>query len=196
MHRPLVVSLAAFALVSVSAFVAAQDSCDRQFVVSQVTLPGTTHLSWSEQAAIRARLIGRCLDDRQLGELAGQVRNTLQSFGYLHATVSEPSITIADARRHPQTVLLNVGFEEGAHYKVREIEVSGNRAVSAEQIMSVSQIQVEDFLDMSKVRETVEIVRRLYAANGFPKASIVPQVRFLGSSVCVRFKVLEGAQSP
>jgi hypothetical protein len=47
-------------------FVSAQSSCDKPFVVSQVTLPSTTHLSGSEQAAIRARLIGRCIDDQKL----------------------------------------------------------------------------------------------------------------------------------
>ena len=58
MYRPLVVSLVAFVLVSVPRFLSAQDSCDKQYVVSEVSLPTTTHLAASEQAAIRARLIG------------------------------------------------------------------------------------------------------------------------------------------
>jgi outer membrane protein assembly factor BamA len=197
MHSPLAVSLVASVLVAVPLFVAAQDSCDKQFVVSQVNLPTTTHLSRSEQAAIRARLIGHCFDDQQLGELAARVRDALQNFGYLRATVSEPSITVADASRHPQPVSLNVEIEQGAHYQVREIEVIGSRVVTSDQIISVSQIQLGDVLDMSKVRETVKAVRRLYAATGYDKVSIAAQVRFLaGLGVCVAFKVVEGAQSP
>lgn len=197
MHRPLVVGLAAFVLVSVPGFVAAEESCDRQFVVSEVSLPTTTHLSQSEQAVIKTRLIGRCIDDQQLGELAGRVRNTLQSLGYLRATVSEPTITVSDVSRHPQPVSLNVEVEEGAHYKVREIEVIGNRELPYERIKSVIHLQPDDFLDIGKVRETAEAIRRLYSANGYSQASIVQQVRLLtGLEVCVAFTVVEGSLSP
>ena len=117
-----------------------------------MTLPTTTQLSPREQATIRARLIGRCFDDQQVGELAGPVRDTLQSFGYFRATVSQPTITIVDVSRHPQPVSLNVEVVEGARYKVREITWSGIKAVSSEQIVPISQIRPEDILDMSKVR--------------------------------------------
>jgi outer membrane protein assembly factor BamA len=121
----------------------------------------------------------------------------LQSFGYLRATVSELTTTIADASRHPQPVSLNVEVVEGARYKVREIEWWNLKGVSFEQITSVSPIQVDDVLDMSKVRETLEAVRRLYAANGYPQATIVPQFQIpeAGQGATVIFTVVEGAQS-
>ena len=196
MHRPLVLSLAVVALASTLQFVSAQDSCDRQFVISQVNLSATT-LSRSEQGAIRGRLIGRCFDNQQLSELAGPVRNTLQRLGYLRATVSDPTFVIADGSRHPQRVSLNVEVVEGVRYKVRAIEWWNVNAFSLEQIMSVSPIQVEDVLDVSKVRDTLDVVRRLYAANGYPQAVIVPQFRVpeAGSPVTVIFTVAEGAQS-
>ena len=81
--------------------------------------------------------------------------------------------------------------------KVREIIITGYRALSPDQIASVCQMHVEDFLDMDKVQETTEAVHRLYVANGYPKASIVPQIRFkkrLGVSVA--FNIVEGPQSP
>ena len=92
-HRPLfcLVALAVF-----HPFVSAQSSCDKPFVVSQVTLPSTTHLSGSEQAAIRARLIGRCIDDQKLTELTGVVQDELQSLGYFRATVTEPAVIASD----------------------------------------------------------------------------------------------------
>ena len=197
MYRPLVVSVAALVLVSVPRFLRAQDFCDKQFVVSEVSLPTTTHLAASEQAAIRARLIGRCFDNQQLAELASAVRDLLQSLGYLRAAVFEPSITASDTSRHPQPVSLNVEVKEGARYKVREIEVIGSTAISQEQFIALEQIQVEDFFDRNKMRETAEAVRKLYAANGYLNASIAPEVQFLGGlGVCVRFKVVEGPQSP
>ena len=196
MHRPLVVCLAAFVLVSVPRFVAAQESCNRQFVVSEVSLPTTARLSQSEQAMIKARLIGRCFDDEQPNDLAGQVRGTLQKLGYLRASVSEPSITVSDASRHPQPVSLNLAVMEGARYKVREIDIIGNSMLSFEQIKSVIQIQLEDYLDGGKVQQATESVGRLYAANGYSQASIIPEVRFLtGAGVCVAFNVVEGPLS-
>ena len=198
MYRPLVVSLAAFVLVSVPRFVGAQDSCDKEFVVSEVSLSTTTRLPASEQAAIRASLIGRCFDNQQLDELGGGVRDVLQSLGYLRAAVPEPSITAApDTSRHPEPVSLNVEVKEGAHYKVREIEVIGSTAISQAQFIALSQIQLEDFFDRNKMRETAEAVRKLYTAHGYLNASVAPEVQILGpSGVCVRFKVVEGLQSP
>jgi hypothetical protein len=144
-------SLAALALGAFSILVVAQEPCDKQFVVSQVSLPTTTRLSQSEQAAIRADLIGRCFDDRWLSGLAGSVRDKLQSFGYLRAAVSEPTLTIADASRDPQPISVAVEVKEGARYKVREVEWWNLKAVSLEQIMAVSPIQIDDVVDMSKV---------------------------------------------
>ena len=137
MYRPLVVSLAAFVLVAVPRFLRAQDSCDKQLVVSEVSLPTTTRLSASEQAAVRARLIGRCFDNQQLGKLASGVRDVLRSIGYLRAAVTEPSITASDTSRYPRPVSLNVEVKEGARYKVREIQLHGYRTVSADQIMAL-----------------------------------------------------------
>jgi outer membrane protein assembly factor BamA len=198
MRSFLVVFLLAFAFVGSSPTTAAQGSCDKQFVISQVSLPTTTQLSPSEQATIRVRLVGRCFDDRQLGELADRVRDTLQSFGYYCATVSEPTLTVVDVSRHPQPVSLNVEIVEGARYKVREISWLGVQAVSSEQVFSISQIHPEDILDTSKVRETLEAVRRLYAALGYPTASVVPRVEVheAGHWVSLYFNVAEGAQSP
>jgi outer membrane protein assembly factor BamA len=193
MYRPLVVSLAAFVLVAVPRFLRAQDSCDKQLVVSEVSLPTTTHLAASEQAAIQAWLIGRCFDNQQLGELASGVSDVLQGIGYLHAAVPEPSITAFETSRHPQAISLHVEVKEGARYKVDDIELAGYRTVSPEQIIALSQIQAGDFFEREKVRETAEAVRKLYAARGYLDASIVPRTRFLdGAKVCLSFSVPVG----
>ena len=197
MYRPLVVSLVAFVLVSVPQFLRAEDSCDKQFVVSEVSLPTTTHLPASEQAAIRGRLIGRCFDNQQLGELATAVSDVLQSIGYLKAAVPEPSITAFDSSRYPRPVSLNVEVKEGTRYRVEDIQIKGYRTVSPEEIMALSQIQPGDFFDRHKMRESAEAVRKLYAARGYLNASIVPSVEFLGGrGVSVSFRIIEGPQSP
>ena len=178
MHTPLLASIAVFALIAVPRSITAQDACGAGFVVSRVTMPETTHLMRSEQAAIRARLIGYCLDERQLGGLVEQVRDTLQSLGYFRATVTEPSMTITDAGRYPRTSSLNLKFREGRRYRVGDIGFGGDRVLPVEQIYAVTPIAPGDFFDITKVREAADAVRRLYAANGYPNASIVPDVQF------------------
>ena|SRR5271165_5581315 len=113
---------------------------------------------------------------------------------------------VAEARGNVRVQLLqatqnpwvNVEVVEGARYKVREVMFLGVNAVPSEQVFSLSQIHPEDILDTSKVRETLEAVGRLYAANGYPTASVVPQVQVheAGHWVSLRFSVVEGARSP
>jgi outer membrane protein assembly factor BamA len=196
MRSFLVVSLLASVLTS-SVTITAQDSCDKQYVVSEVNLLAA-QLSPGEQATIKAQLIGRCFDEQQLGELVGRVRDTLQTLGYFRATLSEPTITIGEVSRHPNPASLSFAVAEGARYKVREVVWTGFKAVPGENIVSISQIRPEDILDTSKVRATVEAVRKLYAASGYPVASIIPQIEAheAGHWVAVYFSVVEGPQSP
>jgi outer membrane protein assembly factor BamA len=192
--RPLTV---VFLLAVLPSVVGAQDYCKKQFVVSQVNVQTDSRLEPWEQAAVRARLIGRCFDNGETGELHRQVLIALYNLGYLDTTASEPSFTVSDAGGLPQSVSLDVQLDEGARYKVREVDVIGNRVAPSEQIMSVSQVQLGGFFDMAKVQETVEAIRRLYAANGYGKASITPNVlRKEGLGVCVAFKVVEAPRSP
>jgi len=173
MRTPVLVSFAVLALVA-NPPCTAQGSCEKQFVVSQVNLPTTTHMSSSDQAVTRDRLIGDCFDDQQFTELIGRIRDTLRNLGYLRATVLEPSISIVDASQHPQTASLSVNFEEGARYRVEAIEIRGNRALSADQIRGLSPIQPGEFFDSKKVVETERAVRKLYEG---PMA--IPKCRFI-----------------
>ena len=201
MRSLVVLTFVVLAFVGSCPIATAQDSCDEQFVVSQVNLPTTTQLPPREQAAIRARLIGNCFGGQQVGELAEQVRATLQTFGYFRAIVSEPTVRIVDGSRHPQPVSLKVEFVEGARYRVREIVLSGMNALNSDQLFSLSLIRPGDVLDTGKVRETLETLRRLYVAVGYPKASIVSQIESAEDGrhrhlMRVRFRVVEGSQSP
>jgi len=198
MPRVLAAVFLMLAFVGIPLLATAQISCQKQFVTSEVILPTTTQLTPAELAATRARLIGRCFDDGKDGELSDRVRDALQSFGYFRASVSEPSVTVVDFSRRPQLVSLNIEFAEGARYKVREIIWSGIKAVSTDQIVSVSQIHPEDILDTSKVRDLLEAVRRLYIAIGYPNVTIVPEVQVheAGHWVSLKFSVREGAQTP
>jgi hypothetical protein len=198
MPRILVVLLLTVALLGIPSVAASQARCEEQFVISRVTVPMTSRLTPEEEAAIRTRLIGRCFDDVNDGGLNDRVRDALQSFGYFRATVSEPTLRVLDFNRRPQPVALNIQFIQGPQYRVREIKWSGIRAVSLDQILSVSQVRPGDILDTSKVRDLLEAVRRLYIAIGYASVTIVPvvQIHEAGHCVSLNFKIYEGAQTP
>jgi outer membrane protein assembly factor BamA len=184
-------------LLGTPSLAASQTACEKQFVVSRVTVPMTSRLTPEEEAAIRTRLIGRCFDDVNDEELRDRVRDALQNFGYFRATISEPSVKVLDFSRYPQTIALNIRFTEGPQYRVREIAWHGIYAVSMDQILSVSQVRPEDILDTSKVRELLEAVRRLYIAIGYPNVTIVPQIQVheAGHWVSLNFSIYEGARA-
>jgi hypothetical protein len=69
MRSLLVLTFAGLGFIGNGSIAAAQDSCDKQFVVSQVDLSTTTPLSPKQLAAIKARLIGRCFGDQPLVNL-------------------------------------------------------------------------------------------------------------------------------
>jgi hypothetical protein len=68
--------------------------CGKPFIVLEVNFPADTHLSAQEQAAARVELIGACLGESQLGQMADGVRRALKEAGYLRAT--SPSLSISN----------------------------------------------------------------------------------------------------
>ena len=107
-----------------------------------------------------------------------------------------PASSPVDAGRQPQAASLNVNFEEGVRYRIDELEIGGNRALPADQIRGVSPIQLGEFFERRKVVETLNAVRRLYKAYGYPNVSVHYQLLMKqGGGVRVRFFVKEGMRS-
>jgi outer membrane protein assembly factor BamA len=171
------------------------DKCSKPFIVLEVNFP-VTHLSAQEQAEAKRGLIGACLDESQLGKMADAVRGVLKEEGYLRATVPTPSMTVVEEGRIPEPVSLTFEtVEEGRRYQTREIEWWYVNSFTPEQIRSVSTLRVGDILEPGKLRGTVENVKDMYRANGYPEASIVPEIKFIEpNAVSVKFTVTEGVR--
>jgi outer membrane protein assembly factor BamA len=165
------------------------DQSSRQFVIVNVNLERAGHLSSAQQASVKLRVIGRCFDPSNISELMHQVSDAYQSFGYFRATVSDPAIQIVDQTRSPEPVSLTFDVDEGQQFTVRDVIWHGTD-FGSEQEWQLTSLHPGDVLDTSKVRDTVERVRRLYVADGFAEAAIVPQVEAWDSSqVLVHFYV-------
>lgn len=165
------------------------DQSSRQFVVVNVNLERVGHLSPAEQASVKLRVIGRCFDSSNASEVTQRVFDAYQNFGYFRATVSDPVIQIVDQTRSPEPVSLTFDVDEGQQFAVRSVIWHGTD-FGSEQEWQLTSLHPGDVLDTSKVRDTVEGVRRFYVANGFAEAAIVPQVEVVDSSqVVVHFYV-------
>lgn len=172
------------------------DECSKPFIVLEVNFPASTRLTAQEQAEAKTGLIGACLDESQLGQMAEAVRGVLKEAGYLRATVPTPLMIIVEEGRIPQPVSLTFKtVEEGRRYQTHQIAWWHVNSFTPEQIRSVSTLRVGDILVPGKLRGTVENVKNMYRANGYPEASIVPEIKFIEpNAVFVKFTVTEGVR--
>jgi hemolysin activation/secretion protein len=177
------------ALWGAPAIAQCDDQPSRQFVVVNVNLERAGHLSPAQQASVKLRVIGRCFDSSNASELTHRVWDAYQNFGYFRATVSDPAIQIVGQTRSPELVSLTFDVDEGQQFTVSSVIWHGTD-FGSEKEWQLTSLHPGDVLDTSKVRDTVEGVQRLYVANGFAEAAIVPKVEVWDSSqVVVHFYV-------
>lgn len=174
----LFVVLAALTLPSL-----AQQGCSAgsDYVISKVALPADTALSGSQQGEVRVRLVGRCIQKSELGEMSERVRDAYQSFGFFQAAVGEPEVTVVDAFQKPAVIGLRFHVKEGSRFRLRKVEFQGARAFSPDELLSISPLAIDDVFDTSKVRELLEGLRRAYAAKGYSQLVVVPQTKIDGA---------------
>lgn len=142
------------------------DECSKPFIVLEVNFR-VTRLSAQGQAEAKTGLIGACLEESQLGQMAEAVRGVLKEAGNLRATVLTPLMTLVEEGRIPQPVSLTFKtVEEGRRYQTHQIEWWYVNSFAPEQIRSVSTLRVGDILVPGKLRGTVENVKNMYCANG------------------------------
>jgi outer membrane protein assembly factor BamA len=174
------------------AFPQSGDQCQHQFVVVSVGLERTGHLSPSQQASVKLRVIGRCFDSSDAHEMSQRVLDAYQNFGYFRATVTDPAIKVTDDTRYPKPVSLTFDVEEGQQFTVADViwHWKGTSGISDEQLWPLTSVRPGDFFDNSKVRETIDGLRRLYSSQGYSEVAIVSQVKVLSpNKVQVDFSV-------
>ncbi|MGA9566628.1 MAG: POTRA domain-containing protein [Candidatus Korobacteraceae bacterium] len=181
------------ALCAVPAFTQCGDNSFHRYVVVNVNLERPGHLSPAQQASVRSRVIGRCFDSSNTQQLSQRVLDAYQNFGYFRATIPDPSIQIVDDTLYPEPVSLTFDVNEGQQFTVDDVIWHGHGAFTDEQIWQVTSVRPGDVLDTTKVRETLDGVRRLYVSSGYADAEIVPQVDVLESGrVRMNFSVIHG----
>jgi len=134
----------------------------------------------------------------KLAECADLIKKKLQESGYMEATVGEPKISEMTRRTilFKKQTMMRIVFpvNAGYPYRVGEVKIDGNKALSAKYIQALIQL-VPGSLYSTKVREkSIKDVQELYANGGYLYVQIIP-VESLDPKrkvVNVTFNVVEG----
>lgn len=113
--------------------------------------------------------------------------------GYLKAAFGDPRSKIV--KETPDEVLVDITFavDRGQQYKVAEIQISGNKAFSAEKVRELIHPRVGEAANAVQMQKDVEAVKRLYGTRGYMEASVrtVPELDDSEGSVKYRLEIAE-----
>jgi outer membrane protein assembly factor BamA len=113
--------------------------------------------------------------------------------GYLKASFGDPQSKIV--KETPDEVVVDVTFavDPGRQYKVTEIQLSGNKAFSAEKIRELLHQRTGEAANAVQLEQEVEAVKKLYGTRGYMEASVrsVPEMDDGEGSVRYRLEIGE-----
>jgi outer membrane protein insertion porin family len=130
-------------------------------------------------------LFPRTYDSTKLNEDAERVRYYYQTKGYFKALVSDPQTQIHDTsgvkwywpfKSSPgKAVDIKMPVEEGARYRLKEIDFTGNKAVTdTSRLRPLFKIKDGDVFDAEAIRKGLDNLRKAYAALGYINFTPVP----------------------
>lgn len=114
--------------------------------------------------------------------------------GYLKAKIDGPIPKVVE--ESPQETVVNVTFAvtPGAQYKLSEIQLSGYKIFSADELRNLIRLQMGKAADAVEAAKDEEAIKKLYGARGYMGARIqvVPILDDTDSTARLRFEVHEG----
>lgn len=109
--------------------------------------------------------------------------------GYLKASFGDPQPKIV--KETPDEVVVDVTFavDPGRQYKVTEIQLSGNKAFSAEKIRELLHQRTGEAANAVQLEQEVEAVKKLYGTRGYMEASVRPVPEMDDGEGSVRYRL-------
>jgi outer membrane protein insertion porin family len=143
-------------------------------IVSEIHFYGDNELAVREQNRFEEMYKAECECDDVVKELAEQVMYLYQEHGYYKAAAHRKShlLSVDDSHRR---VSVDLHIEQNLQYRLRRLELTGEKAFSAEQLRTMFSIQSGDVFDVGKIREGLDNLRRLYGEYGYINLTPVPQ---------------------
>jgi len=114
-------------------------------------------------------------DDDWVSELQEVVvRDALLDEGYYKAVV-EVHQHFLRAELQQSSYAVVVAIDSGPRYRLKEIHVVGATAFSPTEVREQFQLSPGDVFDISKVRQGVDVLTRLYGTKGYVNFTVIPE---------------------
>jgi hemolysin activation/secretion protein len=169
-----------FVYVCVLAFsfsVFAQVSGSNQtVVVHKLTLSGASKLSEAERARITQYVQSQRYKVGKLQEVSERLRYAFQERGYFKAMVSNPVFVVLSESPTQQLVDATISVDEGQQYRLSDIQFKGATAFPSDDLRAQFPISSGESFNVSKIKDGLDAMRRLYCAKGFVNFTPVPDV--------------------
>jgi len=162
-------------------------------LISEFNLAGTQALSSEEVSDITSGFVGSCFNDDS-EELGERIRAAFQNRGYFMVSVKNVRIKANDPLSVPKPVAVEAEVIEGPRFKFGEIGFTGNHAFSSDTLVAEFPVKKGSVFERDKIAHGLESVMKLYLANGYLEATMVPNTRFIGERVALDIDVDEGRQ--
>ncbi len=94
--------------------------------------------------------------------------------GYIEAQIGEPDITLSDDKTK---LYLEIPVIEGIQYKVKSVELAGNRLFTTSQLMEKVTLKPGGVFSRSQLRENIEQITQTYAKQGYLLTEVYPTTR-------------------
>ncbi len=96
-----------------------------------------------------------------------RIRSNYLSAGFWGAKIVERQIQSQATGGASNTIVVVISIDEGTQFVFDRLAVSGNVAISSEEISDLTDLSHKDPLDRSKIVDIQQAIRSLYAAKGY-----------------------------
>jgi len=133
------------------------------------------------------------LNNEQLTEDIGALKEFYQNHGYLDVRVSEPQI---ERQEKKADVDLIFTVQEGRQYHVGALSVSGNKLFTTAQLMPGFKEKPGAVFSPKEIAADVKMIQDAYGALGYVDVQVAPESTVGGPAINnLHFKIEEGAPS-
>ena len=129
-------------------------------------------------------------DDGWVSDLEeGMVRNTLQGEGYFKVVLRETRPYLVRAEPQQLSYAVVVSMNSGPRFRLKDIHLVGGTVFSPAELREQIQLSPGDVFDVSKIRQGVDALTRLYGTKGYINFTAIPETeiddnnRFVGVTI-------------
>jgi outer membrane protein assembly factor BamA len=164
--------------------------------VQELAINGLSNVPATELAAIESEIKQRCCAYAETQEIRERIVYAFQERGYYEARINRVDVTPMATNAAPPAVNVAVDVSNGRRFRLRTIQFRGNEALSTAELRQQFRIEYGEILNVDKIRQGLEGLRRVYASQGYINFTPVPNTEAdeKSATVTLTIDVDEGKQ--